>query len=163
MLNLGTIAAILSSIAAPVNNYDTPAMYTAVELIAKWEGFRGKAYQDVVGVWTIGYGHTKDVEQGDTMSQDEATIHLVAETMEYMGYVHDIEMICGYDFTENQIAALTSFTYNVGPRNLVQLTDNCERDENTIGERMVYYVNAGGVKYQGLVNRRNEERNLYFR
>ena len=29
-----------------------------IKLIQQFEGLRLKAYQDAVGVWTIGYGHT---------------------------------------------------------------------------------------------------------
>ena len=37
-----------------------------IALIKKFEGCELKAYQCSAGVWTIGYGHTKDVEEGDT-------------------------------------------------------------------------------------------------
>ena len=33
-----------------------------IELIKQFEGCRLKAYQDSVGVWTIGYGHTESVQ-----------------------------------------------------------------------------------------------------
>ena len=41
-----------------------------IELIKKFEGCRLKAYQDSVNVWTIGYGHTKGVYDGMTITQD---------------------------------------------------------------------------------------------
>ena len=40
--------------------------------IRRFEGFRGKAYQDAKGVWTIGYGHTIQVKEGDIVTRKEA-------------------------------------------------------------------------------------------
>ncbi len=39
-----------------------------INLIKKWEGFRGTAYLDPVGIWTIGYGHTQGVKPGQVIS-----------------------------------------------------------------------------------------------
>ena len=49
-------------------------------LIKKFEGCELEAYQDAVGVWTIGYGHIKDVKEGDKINKDEAH-HLLIEEM----------------------------------------------------------------------------------
>ena len=43
-----------------------------IELLKKFEGCKLEAYQDSVGVWTIGYGHTKGVYKGMTIYQDDA-------------------------------------------------------------------------------------------
>ena len=43
-----------------------------IALIKKFEGLELEAYQDSVGVWTIGWGHTKDVFEGMTISKAEA-------------------------------------------------------------------------------------------
>nr|WP_205208480.1 hypothetical protein [Chromobacterium haemolyticum] len=41
-----------------------------IKLIQQFEGLRLKAYQDAVGVWTIGYGHTgPDVTPGLVITQ----------------------------------------------------------------------------------------------
>ena len=42
-----------------------------IALIKKFEGIELQAYQDSVGVWTIGYGHTKGVKEGDNISWRE--------------------------------------------------------------------------------------------
>ena len=48
-----------------------------VSMVKEAEGFRGEAYQDEGGNWTVGYGHTgADVMQGTTMSEREATAQL---------------------------------------------------------------------------------------
>lgn len=38
---------------------------TLIAAIKRMEGCILSAYQDSVGVWTIGYGHTKGVKKGD--------------------------------------------------------------------------------------------------
>ena len=43
-----------------------------IDLIKRFEGCRLKAYKCPAGVWTIGYGHTSGVKQGDTISQQQA-------------------------------------------------------------------------------------------
>lgn len=51
---------------------------SAEKIIAKFEGLRLRAYQDTGGIWTIGYGSTKDpftglsVKQGDAITKDTA-------------------------------------------------------------------------------------------
>ena len=61
-----------------------------ISLIKNYEGCKLEAYQDSVGVWTIGFGHTKDVKDGDQINQDEAE-HLLKEEMpEYEGYINDM-------------------------------------------------------------------------
>ena len=42
-----------------------------ISLIKSYEGCRLEAYQDSVEVWTIGYGHTKDVKEGDKIFSEE--------------------------------------------------------------------------------------------
>ena len=67
----------------------------------------------------------------------------------------------GYVLNENQVAALTSFTYNLGPGGLQQLTANGTRDLPTIAEKMKLYNKAGGNYVQGLQNRRDDEYALF--
>ena len=70
-----------------------------ISLIKNYEGCKLEAYQDSVGVWTIGYGHTKDVKDGDKINQDEAE-HLLQEEMpEYEGYINDMVKV----LTENGV------------------------------------------------------------
>ena len=56
-----------------------------IALIKKFEGCELKAYQDSVGVWTIGFGHTKGVREGDEITQDMAETMLEEEMPEYEG------------------------------------------------------------------------------
>ena len=47
-----------------------------LQLIESFEGLRLNSYQDSVGVWTIGYGHTQSVQPGQTITQQQAQAFL---------------------------------------------------------------------------------------
>ena len=51
-----------------------------LSLIKKFEGCALESYLCPAGVWTIGYGHTKDVKEGDKINNEEAD-HLLLEEM----------------------------------------------------------------------------------
>ena len=59
-------------------------------LIKKFEGCELEAYKCPAGVWTIGYGHTKDVKEGDKINKDEADYLLQEEMIEYESYIDDM-------------------------------------------------------------------------
>ena len=61
-----------------------------ISLIKKFEGCELEAYQCAAGVWTIGYGSTKDVKEGDTLTQKEADNLLLHEMQEYEGYIKEL-------------------------------------------------------------------------
>lgn len=56
----------------PQSFHKNPSRIFDVAHVKKWEGLRLKAYQDVVGVWTIGYGHTKTAKPGMVITEKEA-------------------------------------------------------------------------------------------
>jgi len=86
-----------------------------LEMIKHFEGLELKAYQCAAGVWTIGYGHTKDVVEGDIITEEQADEMLVEELKEYENYVNTL-VTC--DLNQNQFDALVSWVYNLGPANL---------------------------------------------
>jgi len=132
-----------------------------IALIKKFEGCELEAYQDSVGVWTIGYGHTKDVEQGLKITQEEAEAMLETELLEYEGYV---EALVDIGLSQNQFDALVCWTYNLGPTNLKNSTMltvlNQARIEDVPYE-MKRWNKAGGEVLQGLVRRREAEALLF--
>jgi LysM repeat protein len=67
----------------------------------------------------------------------------------------------GFEVNQNMFDALVSFCYNLGYGNLVQLVTN--RDKGTVAEKMLLYVYANGKVFQGLVNRRQAERELFLK
>lgn len=134
-----------------------------VELIARFEGCRLAAYKCPAGIWTIGYGHTAGVREGDTLASTEEAKHLLMQDLEqYAGYVnHCIKKgLLKFSISQNQFDALTSFVYNCGNGNLQKLVS--DRDAATIGEKILQYNKGGGKVLEGLVKRREAERSLFF-
>jgi GH24 family phage-related lysozyme (muramidase) len=135
-----------------------------VALIAKYEGCRLEAYKCPAGVWTIGYGHTAGVNQGDRLSSEaEAKALLKEDLKKYGNCVNDCVKngLITFSLNQNQFDALTSFCYNCGQGNLKKLVTN--RDEQTIAEKLLQYVKGGGKVLPGLVKRREEEKDLFLK
>lgn len=134
-----------------------------VELIAKYEGCRLEAYKCPAGVWTIGYGHTAGVVQGQTLPSKEAAKALLKEDLKkYGGYVNACvrKGLITFPLTQNRFDALTSFCYNCGNGNLQKLVTG--RDAATVADKLLAYNKGGGKVLAGLTRRREEERALFL-
>ncbi len=134
-----------------------------VELIAKYEGCRLEAYKCPAGVWTIGYGHTAGVQEGQTLPSKEAAKELLKEDLKkYGGYVNNCvkKGLIRFPLNQNQFDALTSFCYNCGNGSLQKLVT--DRDAATVAEKLLAYNKAGGKELAGLTRRRTEERELFL-
>ena len=128
-------------------------------LIKKFEGCRLTAYQDSIGVWTIGYGHTSGVSKGQTITQAQADAYLKSDCANAEKSVNNYEH--RYRWNQNQFDALVSFTYNCGSGNLKKLLNNGMRTIPEISAKITAYHKAGGKVLQGLINRRNAEKELF--
>jgi lysozyme len=126
------------------------------------EGLRLTAYQDSVGVWTIGYGHTgSDVRPGLTITQEQASALLQQDVA---GAVAAVNRLVTVTLTQNQFDALVDFTFNEGQGNLASSTLLRELNAgNTAGAaaQFLVWVYAGGVQLPGLVKRRQAEAALF--
>ena len=132
-----------------------------IALIKKFEGCELEAYQDSVGVWTIGYGHTKDVKEGDKINQDEAENLLAEEMPEYEGYIEDLVKV---SLSQCEFDALCSWVYNLGPTNLQESTLLRVLNEgkyNEVPTQIKRWNKAGGQVLEGLVRRREAEALLF--
>ena len=120
------------------------------------------AYQDAVGIWTIGYGHIKDVQEGDKWTMEKADFMLFRELEEeYEHYVNDYVHV---DLNQHQFDALCSFVYNLGGESLKKSTllkklNNGEYNE--VPAQIKRWNKAGGKVLQGLVRRREAESLLF--
>ena len=139
-------------------------MHTSEEGIALLKHFEGcelNAYQDSVGVWTIGYGHTKGVERGMKISQEEAESMLQQELEhEYEDYISDIDQ----ELTQCQFDALVCWVYNLGPTNLrssTMLKEIIAGNMDLVPFKMQRRDKAGGKVLLGLTRRRNAEALLF--
>ena len=130
-----------------------------VSLIKQFEGCRLKAYKCPAGVWTIGYGHTAGVKEGDTITQDTAEAYLRNDLEKYEKAVMLYDDI--YRFNQNQFDALVSFAYNCGIGNLKNLTQSGKRTIAQISAKLPLYNKAGGVVLRGLQRRRAAEKELF--
>ena len=131
------------------------------EMLKYFEGCKLTAYQDSVGVWTIGYGHTKGVYDGMTITQDQAEQMLLSELEEYEGYIENMVTV---PLTQNQFDALVVWVYNLGPTNFKNSTLLKELNAgnyNAAGQEITRWNKAGGKVLAGLVKRREAEAELF--
>ena len=128
-----------------------------IQLIAKYEGCRLTAYRDPVGIWTIGYGHTKGVYAGQTITQAQAEQLLREDVARAEIAVDRYDGI--YHWSQCQYDALVSFAYNVG--SIDQLTQKGSRTIDQISEMIPAYNKGEGQVLPGLVRRRAEEQALF--
>jgi lysozyme len=80
-------------------------------LVKDYEGLRLEAYPDTSGIWTVGYGHTAGVTEGDSVSAERAELLLEADLMEAERAVASLAKV---PLTDNQFSALVSFVFNEG-------------------------------------------------
>jgi lysozyme len=75
-----------------------------------------KAYQDVVGVWTIGYGHTGNVKPGMKWPEQKAEQHLKMDLKDAEQRVRNYVAtnFPGKTLDSIQMQMLTDFTFNLG-------------------------------------------------
>lgn len=133
------------------------------QLVAKYEGCRLKAYRCPAGVWTIGYGHTENVHEGDVLPSEDKALELLKDDLaKYAAYVNHAVQSGNilFSLNQNQFDALTSFCYNCGAGNLAKLISN--RTAEVISKKMLEYNKAGGTVLSGLTKRRKEESELFI-
>lgn len=140
---------------------------TGIELIKRFEGLELKAYQDSVGVWTIGYGWTQPVDgkkicPGMVIDQATADRLLKCGVVQYEQGVNQLVKV---KITQGQFDALVSFAYNLGLRSLstsTLLQKLNVGDKQGAANEFGRWVNAGGKRLEGLVKRRDAERELFL-
>lgn len=135
-----------------------------LELIKRHEGFRAEAYRCLAGVWTVGYGHTgPEVQAGMRVTEQDAEA-LLRQDVRRAGRV--VEAGC-LRLRQNQFDALVSFVYNVGAAAFRSSTllkrIRVDPDAPEIRSEFARWNKAKGRVLPGLVVRRKEEAELYFR
>ena len=130
-------------------------------LIKKFEGCELEAYKCPAGVWTIGYGHTKDVKEGDKINKDEANYLLQEEMIEYESYINDMVDV---DLNQSQYDSMCAWVYNLGPSNLgsstmLRVLNEGKYDE--VPQQMKRWNKANGEVLTGLIRRREAEALLF--
>ena len=132
-----------------------------LSLIKKFEGCELESYKCAAGVWTIGYGSTKGVEEGMEISQERADM-LLLEDVEV--FEEAVSKLVEVPLEQNQFDALVSWTFNLGSTNLqnstlLKVLNN--KDYEGVPAQIKRWNKAGGEVLQGLVRRREAEALLF--
>jgi lysozyme len=133
-----------------------------LQLIKEFEGLLLGAYKCPAGVWTIGYGHTKGVKQGQVIDHMQADDYLVED----IGPIEHLLNKIGVNFRQEQFDALVSWIFNLGSGNFQHSTMLkliiSDADDVEITDQMVKWVNAAGKPLVGLKRRRIAEANMFL-
>lgn len=142
-----------------------------IELIKKFEGCKLTAYRDSVGVWTIGFGHTKDVKADMVITAEQAEQFLKDDVVYFENGVNKLLKTLKAQVTQNQFDALISFAFNLGLGNLRKSTlakklyvmqQNDRNSVQDVADEFPRWNKAGGQVLTGLTHRRNAERALFL-
>lgn len=143
-----------------------------LNIIKQFEGLRLNAYKDAVGIWTIGYGHTKNVYAGQVITADQAVQYLREDVQTAENAVNYYLSHVG--LTQGQFDALVSLVFNVGAASIfTKKYDNGYSQGSSLynlillgrfdkaAARFTDFVKAGGQVLSGLVRRREAEKSLF--
>lgn len=173
-----TLTARLQALEAAANAGVTTSSQAVADSISVFEGGQSSdglfhPYQDSVGVWTIGYGHTNADGAPSVSAGTHPLTHAEAETLLH----HDLNTYYtpavaaafkeyGIKPTQKEFDALTSFAYNLGPGDFTPAHDVGKALEahnpQTVAKAILEYDEAGGQVLAGLLRRRRWEAQLYL-
>lgn len=133
----------------------------AMALIKPWEGYDPTPYRDIVGVWTVCYGHADTsgvpVDRAKTYTPAECKALLATDIG--VAYSHVARCMPG-NTPEPAQAAFTSATLNAGPKIVCGSTLQKKAKAGDFAgacRELLRWTRAGGKVVKGLVNRRNAE------
>ena len=131
-------------------------------LTEQFEGCRLTAYQDQVGVWTIGYGHTgPDVKPGMTITSAQAQDLLAQDVKGATACVNNVVTV---KLTQEEFDALVDFVFNLGAEAFsgsTMLRRLNAGDFTGAAAQFDLWDRAGGAVVAGLLRRRQEEADLF--
>lgn len=137
-----------------------------LNLIKKSEALRLTAYaatpeEAARGIWTIGWGHTRGVKEGDTCTLAEAEAFLHSDLADSEGCVGSFVSAA---LNQNQYDALVSLTFNIGPGNfrsstLLRKLNAADYDGAAL--EFARWDKQGGQVLKGLTIRRAAEQELF--
>jgi lysozyme len=134
-----------------------------LQLIKEFEGCELTAYQDVVGIWTIGVGHVDDtIHEGMTITQEQADELLRKDLNRFETAINGLVTV---PITQGIYDALCSFTFNVGEgaladSTLLRLLN--KRNYSDSLNQLLRWDKAGGESIPGLTRRRKAEQQLGY-
>lgn len=127
----------------------------------EFEGCKLTAYQDSVGVWTIGFGHTSGVYEGQVITQEQADEFLLSDLRTA---INAVESLVKVPINDEQKSALVDLVFNIGQGNfagstLLKLLN--KKQYELAAKEFLRWNRAGGVVLAGLVRRRAAESEMF--
>lgn len=137
-----------------------------LRFIRREEGERLTAYADIVGVWTIGVGHTgvvdgKPVTKGMTITTDKSQELLINDLAKFENAINQLVKV---PLKQYEFDALVSLVFNIGVGAFSRSTLLRKLNANDFkgaSEQFLVWKNAGGRPVQGLLNRRKREKDMF--
>lgn len=129
------------------------------------EGLRLKAYKDIGGVWTIGYGHTKGVKQNQVITPAQAKVLFrqdLAPVEKTVNWVVDHSKI---PVTQGMYDAMCSLAFNIGIQGFTHssvVSRLLRGDKSGAADAFLMWNKVKGITSRGLVNRRRSERKRFL-
>ena len=132
-----------------------------IALIKHYEGCKLESYQCSAGVWTIGYGSTKNVKEGMSIDAEKAEQLLIKDLAIFEKEVANLVSV---PLEQNQYDAIVSWTFNLGSSNLkastmLKVLNNGVYE--AVPEQLKRWNKVKGVVNDGLVKRRKSEALLF--
>ena len=168
LIIFGVIASVLILFSYKNTMTTTNYLSIAKALVIKWESLRLNAYQDVGGLWTIGYGHLIKANEPYHPYGTQKTISIV-EAVELLlkdmsSAIDCVNRKVKVPLTTNQRAALISFVFNVGCgafSDSTMLRKINASDFSGASDEFDKWIYAKGKKIDGLANRRMNEKQIF--
>jgi lysozyme len=133
-----------------------------IDLIKSFENFRAKAYLDSAGVPTIGWGTTKEIHLGMTVTQEQAEEWIKQDIAEIE---NAIAALITLDLEESQFSALVSLVYNIGIHHFSTSTLLKKLNAGDLigaAREFLKWDHSCGRTVNGLLNRRIKEQELFL-
>ncbi|MCH7305638.1 lysozyme [Acinetobacter higginsii] len=167
LLNITAASNVANMIGITLNCQMTTSA-VGQHLICSFEDLRLQAYDDGVGVWTIGYGTTIypnkiRVKRGDTCSSEQAKAFFQHDLIRFEAAINESVLVA---LSQNQFDALVSLAYNIGItafKNSTLLKQLNNKNYKDAAEQFLVWNKASGKVLRGLVRRREAERNLFIK
>ena len=135
----------------------TPSQWL-YDFLKSFEKFRPTAYKPTPkDKWTIGWGRTFPVVEGDTCTTDQAQAWLEEDVA---GVAHTVNQLVTVPLTQGEFDALVSLVYNIGRGNFQESTLLRKLNDSDYGGAAAEFVRwdkQGGAVLNGLLTRREAE------
>ena len=143
------------------------ATNNAYNIIKKYELLRLNSYQNPGDVPTIGYGHTSNVQLGQTISKQQANDFLISDVADTVNQLNHFLPDTTPAINQNQFDALVDLVFEIGIGKFLgshlftQIKSN-PYSQTTIEPWIACWRIANGKINDTMVNRRTDDINLYF-